>query len=706
MVKNIIKVVLLCVIALSIKCFNRDHIDPTVYIVNPIENSIVSGAIRIKVVAMDNKEVTCVEFFINNVRNGVDSTASNSIYEYVWNTSSESSGPKTVTAKGYDQAGNIGESPSVIVTIEVLGPTYHSGSITTNQTWAKKQSPHIILGNVEISSMLFIEAGTVIRFSRPDSPPWNSSMRILENGDIIARGTTNEPILFTSNEELPSVGYWEGIYLDQSENDNSFFDNCIIEYADSGIQLQERTISVTNTLIQYCSGYGLVCEHGQFRYFQNNIITKNYDNPISLTADAVSSLETNNYLLGNYNLEYGDVIEVMDGEISHSGTWRNQCVPYYIAGDIYLEYHEDPPPVLTIEPDCVLAFDNNGIEMYELTKLQASGVTFTSITSLIGYPNTNDWYGIYTDGSSLNLEDCIIEYGGNNYGAGISCSGIYEGQSITINNCIIRYIGGYGILFENIEQELANIDIRNTRIHNCDDYPVMLTDADYIRGFGPGNNFVGNYTEGFYVTDNGLVTTSGIWYNCGTPYIIDTDLELEQGWQNTPPTITIMPGVIMKFVDAYLKVDEGTIIADGSMGTIVFTADEDNGGWHGIIFGNGTNDYLTRLNHCIIQYSGISYITQRANIFCYNSSPRITNCDICYSEGWGIALQNSLLDPDTLRRYNRFYNNDSGDVYIVPPDKAANLNTIERIQKKTERISIFKQRGNARKPIKERKNQL
>lgn len=658
--KILCKVMLICVICISIQCSRKDQIDPTCYIINPQDNSMVSGAIRIKAVAMDNKEVTYAEFFINNVRKGVDSTASNSVYEYIWNPGS-ATGTQTIVARAYDQAGNVGESPSIIVTIATTGPTYHSGEITTPQTWTKRQSPHIITEDLLVEARLTIEAGAVIQFSAGTQIEVN-------DGDIIARGTNLEPIVFTSNEEEPYPGDWERIIFNRMlESQNTIFDNCVIEYANIGIYLQRRSISVINSQIQNNSQHGLVCNDGRFKYFYNNVITRNGDYPISITPDAVSTLGTNNSWSGNNN-GY-DAIEVIYGNIGHSGTWRNQGVPYIITDHIYLEYEYDLPVTLTIEPGCIIAFDRWGgaIEIYEQATLNASGVTFTSTDGLQNQGGPGDWDGIFVYDGSLNLQNCIVEYGGSGDEAVIFIQSYQTYSSISIDNCIIRYNATSGISLD--IHEIGDAYITNTRITYNYDYPLILYNPEYIRALGPGNNFAGNGNDVIWICiNNNEVLTSGTWYNCNVPYYIDQDdIVICQGWQNYPPKITIMPGVIMQFgFDACLIVEDGTLIADGSAGQIVFTNAEEDDNWGGIIFNDGTNDNLTRLNHCIIQYGGSRSYSGNANIFCQNSAPRITNCDICYSSGWGMTLHNSALNPDTLRRYNRFYANNLGDIRILP----------------------------------------
>lgn len=920
LIKNIIKIIVICVTILCLQCLKKDRISPTAYIIYPAENSNISGVVRIKVFATDNKEVTCVEFFINGVKKGVDSTASNAIYEYIWDVSQETPGNKIISAKAYDQAGNIGEAPSISVNVErpILGPTYHSGTLNQNQTWTKSQNPHIIIGTFEINAILSIEPGVIIKCSSNVSL---AKIKILCAGEVIARGTSNEPILFTSIKTEPSPGDWYGIEIQQSQLTNTIFDNCVVEYAENGISLISRTISITNCLIHNNADYGVLVDNGRFTNFRNNTITRNHNFPISITVDAVYTLGPDNNLIGNFGINgLADAIKILTGykdmqlkEVPHekipeeilkadnktkikskteeipkikdlssrpelnieiskktieiqdktkilskSGIqnncrWRNHNVPYLITrGGINFE----GPYTLTIEPGCILGFeDESKIVVNEDANLQADNVMFTSRRALEHDGNPGDWNGIEINEGSVNLQNCIIEYAGADESA-IQCLGITENQSVLINNCTIRYSGGYGISLDEMSYEWVNIQITNTRIYGCEDapvilysvnlvrvlgtgnnftgnevdiiyvtsngdiytnsvwnhccvpyivdtdiylyetwqgtpvsltinpgciigfdgcgievgdnsilnandvtftssyaiidgqgspgdwtgfyiadaslsltncifeyagtwtnsainiehlnefqsilinnciiryiernglslpseeiaqnisitnttisgcseYPVIVNSADCIRAFGPGNNFSGNGTDAILVTDNGSVTTSGIWYNCGVPFLIETDIEIISGWQNNPPTITIMPGVVLKFMDTYLKVEEGALIADGSAGNIVFTADEETEFWSGIVFEDGTNDYLTRLNHCIVQYGGENnHNYGPANIVCVNSAPKIMNTQICHSRGWGIILRNSALEPDSLRRYNRFFNNDSGDIRV------------------------------------------
>ncbi len=90
--------------------------------------------------------------------------------------------------------------------------TVDAGEITTNTTWTKA-NVYLLNGWVYVTSgaTLTIEAGTVIRGDKA-----NKGALIIEpGGKLIALGTVNEPIIFTSNQAPGSRNYgdWGGVIL-------------------------------------------------------------------------------------------------------------------------------------------------------------------------------------------------------------------------------------------------------------------------------------------------------------------------------------------------------------------------------------------------------------------------------------------------------------------------------------------------------------
>ena len=82
---------------------------PTARISSPIANALVSGSTTISVVATDDKAVSRVDFLVDGVTVGTD-TSSAGGWTFVWDTTKASSGRHSLTAKATDAAGATGTS--------------------------------------------------------------------------------------------------------------------------------------------------------------------------------------------------------------------------------------------------------------------------------------------------------------------------------------------------------------------------------------------------------------------------------------------------------------------------------------------------------------------------------------------------------------------------------------------------------------------
>jgi hypothetical protein len=78
---------------------------------------------------------------------------------------------------------------------------------------------------------LSVEPGTVVRFRRKGA----QAPTLVIQGRIVAVGTKDAPVLFTSNFAAPAPGDWQGILLLGSEKKNQL-ENCRIEGAETGIE--------------------------------------------------------------------------------------------------------------------------------------------------------------------------------------------------------------------------------------------------------------------------------------------------------------------------------------------------------------------------------------------------------------------------------------------------------------------------------------
>ena len=169
-----------------------------------------------------------------------------------------------------------------------------SGNISG--TWDISGSPYVVTGDLSIaaSDALTIQAGVEVRFA--------GSYRLTVYGDILANGTSDAPITFTSHQTQPQPGDWRGIRFYNSD-DGDKLSHVRVEYAQTGIDIDAAS-GTASPIIEY------------------SVITNNSYDGISISADAgtrdayaypeiLSSTISNNgddgiYVYGNGGGDYDD----------------------------------------------------------------------------------------------------------------------------------------------------------------------------------------------------------------------------------------------------------------------------------------------------------------------------------------------------------------------------------------------------------------
>ena len=118
-----------------------------------------------------------------------------------------------------------------VVLPQIAGATDVSGLLAEDAVWTLPGSPYVVTGNVLVGgdATLTIEPGVTVAF---DS---GNSLQIA--GVLVARGTSDDTIVFTSNLAEPAPGDWGTILFSDSsadatfDVDGNFIDGSIIEYA-------------------------------------------------------------------------------------------------------------------------------------------------------------------------------------------------------------------------------------------------------------------------------------------------------------------------------------------------------------------------------------------------------------------------------------------------------------------------------------------
>ncbi|MBF0227163.1 MAG: right-handed parallel beta-helix repeat-containing protein, partial [Desulfobacterales bacterium] len=145
-----------------------------------------------------------------------------------------------------------------------FGETQLTGIISQNTTWTLSGSPYIVSGSVTIQhneigqiATLTIEPGVEVRFNQVAR--LNIGGNSGGSGALIAQGTQENPIIFTSNKPTPSKGDWEGItFYNTSDDSSSIIEHCIIEYCRSyGIYINNASPTIRDSIIKNISNYGI-----------------------------------------------------------------------------------------------------------------------------------------------------------------------------------------------------------------------------------------------------------------------------------------------------------------------------------------------------------------------------------------------------------------------------------------------------------------
>ena len=140
-------------------------------------------------------------------------------------------------------------------------------------------------------------------------------------------------------------------------------------------------------------------------------------------------------------------------------------------------------------------------------------------------------------------------------------------------------------------------------------------------------------------TVGGVIPADTTWTLAGSPYNVTSTVQV-YGTSTTPATLTIEPGVVVKFASNIgLQIGNGTsqgaLVARGTTTNKVsiFTRSGTTGTWGSITFNDATVDATTVIENTDIQYnSGVSITS---------ASPTIKTSTITNVTGYGLNLSSA-----------------------------------------------------------------
>jgi hypothetical protein len=275
----------------------------------------------------------------------------------------------------------------------------------------------------------------------------------ISNGKLVAKGTDEKPITFTSANSSPSAGDWDGLIYDAEASGGNVLDHVIIEYAGHEGGYAHGAITVHGTM----SGGRLSITNSSFAHNAQSAIFNDKDKAKfgklesnTFTESGGASMILHPEVVGSVGSNKLDLpIKVKHGDITASAKWPKAT--FLIEDDIALN-GKGSAAILTLADKSTLKFapqkhlwigggDGGGIV--------GKGVTFTSANATGA---EGDWAGLIVDSkaSGSMLEDCIIEYAGHEGGYAHASVTYHDSSAAKLKgfkmkNCTFRHNHGGGI---------------------------------------------------------------------------------------------------------------------------------------------------------------------------------------------------------------------------------------------------------------------
>lgn len=343
-------------------------------------------------------------------------------------------------------------------------------SISSDITMTKSKSPYVV-NNInqtfQNNATLTIEPGTLIKFYN------TASLNFIGNSKIIAQGTAEEPIVFTSfvddayggdldaTSTTPYAGSWLGVNIDTVNND-SVFDHTIFryggkyytsgDYSRANLGIKNSSVNVSNSIFEYSLAYGLKLANSNSNISNNIFRNNNFANDTAGINSAIYISSggpqiRNNTISQNGRGIYSSGTAVIDSNIinsnageaiyssgmsgiisNNSGSGNNTDGIIFSLASLSATLKPNPLPyilnysisvasstTLTIEPGVTIKCGGGywGGRLDVSGNLLVNGISAGNVifTSSSASPNPGDWQGIRLySGSYSNIKGATFGY--------------------------------------------------------------------------------------------------------------------------------------------------------------------------------------------------------------------------------------------------------------------------------------------------------
>jgi 5-hydroxyisourate hydrolase-like protein (transthyretin family) len=508
----------------------------------------------------------------------------------------------------------------------------HSGSIAADETWTAADV-HRITGDVTVEPgvTLTIEAGAIVQFD-------SSSRDLFVKGTLLAPGTVDNPILFTSLKDdtgpdgvlgtaddvdtggdgptQGAKGQWGSIQFTNSST-GSVLDFVQIRYGGAGataVVIADGELTLRNSLIHSSSTQGLRIVTSSPTLTN---ITLRDNTQAAMSMDLVSDPAIRGVSVENNGV---NGLQLDGGVMAQSNRWDDHDIIYVLSNDITVA----AGATLSVTPGQIVAASSKALLVNGTLDARGTAeqpIIFTSTydtprgIDIDNYPHyapaRGNWKGIRLEPLSVGnvLEHVEIRYAGTSIA---TQAALVTAAPLTFRNSVIR--DSYeGLRIAGSNPVVAGVTFRNN-VRAAVSMDLVSDPA--IRGVSVENNGVNGLQ-----LDGGAMPQSNRWDDPDIIYVLSNDITVAAG-----ATLSVAPGQIVAASSKALLVN-GTLDARGTAEQpIIFTStydtprgiDIDNyphyaparGNWKGIRLEPLSVGNV--LEHVEIRYAGTSIATQAA----------------------------------------------------------------------------------------------
>jgi parallel beta-helix repeat protein len=464
--------------------------------------------------------------------------------------------------------------------VNAPGPTYVSGSITSDTTWYFIESPYIVTGDVTVQPgfTLTIEPGVEVKF--------DGTYSIIVDGKLIVNGTSMNKVKFTSNQTTPAKGDWYTIRL---RTDYNLINYAEVEYASHGVfmTLFGTHNTVSNSTFQYCKFDGIYITNSDNNMISNCTSSNNDRFGITIYESYGTQVDNCTIQYNNYfgiNLNASTFTEIYYTNIS------------YNDGKGILLYSDSHNTTIL---GCEIDWNSNkGIDLW--------GTSDNNIinTTVIG----NNGIGIDFTGETTNqlIEGCAIT---DNEGTGIDLRG---SNYVDIVRCNISRNKGYGGIYS--AKPVQHVNIKNSNITNNVGNGIDLYKTRWV--IISFSNISRNTRNGIYFNKS-LNHTNNIIHDCA---IFENDLNGVHFYAYTVDSDSYIQNNNIYSNTIYSNKQQGIYFQTHSLNKIIYI--RYNNIYSNLIYSNNHNGiYFYSNNHMYVYiqnnniYTNSIYLNNQNGIF-------------------------------------------------------------------------------------------